>query len=116
MISKGLFSFVLLLAFSFAFIGRSNGEEPNLKKQQTSDLSDIFFLCKNGKAVRWLRAYKLDNGKCHTIYSKEGYLQVISSGTYYTSCEGVLHNVRKNIEEGGYKCSRVEKYSYLDLE
>lgn len=77
---------------------------------------DIFYLCKNTKSTRWLRAYRLDNGKCMTTYSKEGYLQVISSATYFASCEAVLHNVRKNIEEGGFKCSRLENYSYIDIE
>lgn len=81
-----------------------------------SNAEDIFFLCKNPKYTRWLRAYKLDNGKCMTTYSKDGYLQVISSATYFASCEAVLHNVRKNIEEGGFKCNRLETYSYLDLE
>jgi hypothetical protein len=99
--SSGLFAFLILLFSNFAMSAES---------------TDIFYLCRSDKAHRWLRAYKLENGKCHTIYSKEGYLQVISSGTYFTSCEGVLHNVRKNIEEGGYKCSRLEKYSYLEIE
>lgn len=101
MLSKGLFSFIALLSISVS---------------AAPEASDIFYLCKNDKAIRWLRAYKIEGGKCHTIYSKEGYLQVISSASYMTSCEGVLHNVRKNIEEGGYKCSRIENYSYLDLE
>ncbi len=99
--SSGLFAFIAILFFGF-----SSGAEN----------TDFLYVCKNDKAYRWLRAYKLDNGKCHTTYYKEGYLQVISSGTYFSSCEGVLHNVRKNIEEGGYKCSRVEKYSYLEIE
>lgn len=99
--SNGLFAFLIVVLSGFA---------------NAAESTDIFYLCKNDKAHRWLRAYKLENGKCHTIYSKEGYHQVISSGTYFSSCEGVLHNVRKNIEEGGYKCSRLEKYSYLELE
>lgn len=77
---------------------------------------DVFFLCKNIKSTRWLRAYRLDSGKCMTTYSKEGYLQVISSATYFALCEAVLHNVRKNIEEGGYKCNRLATYSYIDIE
>jgi hypothetical protein len=82
-----------------------------------SENADMFFLCKNSKgSARWLRAYRIENGKCHTVYSKEGYLQVISSATYMTSCVGVLHNVRKNIEEGGYKCAKLDSYSFLEVE
>lgn len=108
MISNGLFSFILVTILGL----------PGLAETKTppAEVTDIFYVCKNDKATRWLRAYKLENGKCHTIYSKEGYLQVISSATYYTMCEGVLHNVRKNIEEGGYKCSKVENYSFLEIE
>lgn len=78
--------------------------------------TDIFYLCKRDKTTRWLRAYKLENGKCQTLYSKEGYLQVISSATYFASCEGVLHSVRKNLEEGQFKCNLTAKYSVLELE
>ena len=80
-----------------------------------AEVEDIFLLCKREKSVRWLRAYKLDSGKCKTIYSKEGYLQVVSSATYFASCEGVLQSVQKNIEEGGFKCSPVQNVSVLDL-
>lgn len=78
--------------------------------------TDIFYLCKRNKNTRWLRAYKLENGKCNTIYSKEGYLQIIGSAVYFSSCEGVLHSVQKNLEEGGFKCTPISKYSVLELE
>ena len=113
--SNGFFIFcVTLLLSPFILAQAPINQNTNLQTSATSE--DIFFLCKNGKNSRWLRAFKLENGKCHTTYSKDGYLQIISSATYFTSCEGVLHNVRKNIEEGGYKCLKQEKYSYLDLE
>jgi hypothetical protein len=77
---------------------------------------DLFYLCKNGKNTRWLRSHRLGNGKCQTSYSKDGYLQVISSATYFASCEAVLHNVRKNIEEGGYKCTKLDRYSVIEID
>jgi len=107
--SNGLFILILLCLFCVG---------PLASAQTTdSDNLDLFFLCKNSKgSVRWLRAYRTENSKCHTVYSKEGYLQVISSATYTASCVGVLHNVRKNIEEGGYKCAKMDSYSFLEVE
>lgn len=80
-----------------------------------ADKTDVFFICKRDRSIRWLRAYKLENGKCKTIYSKEGYLQVISSATYFASCEAVLLSVKKNIEEGGFKCTSTT-VSVIELE
>ncbi|MBY0452634.1 MAG: hypothetical protein K2P92_06335 [Bdellovibrionaceae bacterium] len=113
--SNGLFIF-LMCFMSLFWTARPQAQESGpLVAAAESDFQDIFFLCKNTKSTRWLRAYR-QNGKCVTTYSKEGYLQVISSATYFASCEAVLHNVRKNIEEGGFKCSRLETYSYIDIE
>ena len=83
---------------------------------QAAEDTNIFLLCKRDKSVRWLRAFKLDNGKCKTYYSKEGYLQVISSATFFASCEGVLQSVRKNIEEGGFRCAEVTMAQVAELE
>ena len=113
MISNGffyLFIFVVMLSsqqLSFAQEKKVNTE---------SDKTDIFYLCKRHKDTRWLRAYKLENGKCNTLYSKEGYLQVVGSATYFSSCEGVLHSVQKNLEEGGFKCDSISRFSVLELE
>lgn len=109
--SNGLFIFVVCFLVVTALAPAEAESAP------TDEAVDLFFLCKNNKgSARWLRAYKVENGKCHTVYSKEGYLQVVSSATYMTSCEGVLHNVRKNIEEGGYKCAKQDSYSYIEIE
>lgn len=112
--SNGLFFLIFMSVFIFSFT--TNVKAEGERNPAQTENTDLFFLCKNNKSTRWLRAFKLDNGKCHTTYSKEGYLQVISSATYFSSCEAVLHNVRKNIEEGGFKCFKLESYSYLDLE
>jgi hypothetical protein len=81
-----------------------------------ADKTDIFLKCKRDKSIRWLHAFKLENGKCKTYYSKEGYLQVVSSATYFASCEGVLQSVRKNIEEGGFKCQEQPSAQVIELE
>ncbi len=107
MISNGLFYF--LLSLSCLVLG-----SPVLA--QGTEVTDIFYLCKRDNVTRWLRAYKLENGKCNTQYSKEGYLQIISSATYFTSCEGVLHSVQKNLEEGGFKCSPASKHIVTELD
>src|SRR4051812_18424629 len=108
--SNGLFIFIL------SFVLMVVGSPVRAQQNTDSENADLFFLCKNSKgSARWLRAYRIENGKCHTVYSKEGYLQVISSATYMTSCVGVLHNVRKNIEEGGYKCAKLDSYSFLEV-
>ncbi|AGH94994.1 hypothetical protein A11Q_776 [Pseudobdellovibrio exovorus JSS] len=115
MISNGLFLFVLAVSFMI-YSPRSVAQEAAPQVDVAAEVSDIFYICKRDKLTRWLRAYKLDNGKCHTQYSKEGYLQIISSATYFTSCEGVLHSVQKNLEEGGFKCSPSAKYSVIELD
>ena len=85
-------------------------------RAQAPDKSDIFLLCKRDKSIRWLRAARLENGKCKTFYSKEGYMQVISSATFFASCEGVLQSVRKNIEEGGFKCQDTRLVEVAEIE
>jgi hypothetical protein len=77
---------------------------------------DLFVICKREQMSRWIRAYKLESGKCQTQYSKEGYLQIISSATYFSSCEGVLLSVQKNLEEGGFKCNTSQKYAVIELD
>ncbi len=109
MFSNGVLIFIISVFFfslTAGALGESSGSDPN----------DLFFVCRRAKNVRWLRAYKLDSGKCKTIYSKEGYLQVISAATYFASCEGVLLSVKKNLEEGNFRCVQMPKASVIELE
>lgn len=78
--------------------------------------SHIFVVCQRQKEIRWLRAFKLDNGHCKTYYSKEGYVQVVSSASYFSSCEAVLGAVKKNIEEGGFRCAEKELSAMIEIE
>ena len=82
----------------------------------TAANSDIFLVCLRGKENRWLRVFKLDSGRCKTYYSKEGYVQVVSSASYFASCEAVMNSVRKNIEEGGFKCHEKNLESMVEIE
>ncbi len=123
MFSNGVFIFVVGM-FSFSFVALSQtavnptaaNSVTSVNTESPSSDGDVFYLCRRGTATRWLRAYKLENGKCKALYSKEGYLQVISSATFFASCEGVLLNVKKNLEEGNFKCSQMTQASVIELE
>ena len=121
MFSNGLFIFAFMIISTPISWSQTGNVSATTASQDVSasgetEASDIFLLCKREKSVRWLRAYKLDNGKCKTLYSKEGYLQVVSSATYFASCEGVLQSVRQNIEEGGFKCQEATSSQVAELE
>jgi len=120
MFSNGVLIFVAVL-FSFTAFSQTSGNASGssaaaANSDSASADSDVFYLCKRDRVIRWLRAYKLENGKCKALYSKEGYLQVISSATFFASCEGVLLNVKKNLEEGNFKCTQMAKASVIELE
>lgn len=102
-----------ILIFPFFLVTECFAEEITA---DTTEKSSIFVLCKRGKEVRWLRAFKTDIGKCKTHYSKEGYLQIISSATFFSSCEAVLENVKKNLEEGSFKCTSREVLSIDEIQ
>lgn len=107
---------VLILVVSLFSFSLSLQADPLENNTITSGENDLFYLCKRDRVSRWLRAYRLENGKCKALYSKDGYLQVISSATYFASCEGVLLNVKKNLEEGRFKCTQISKASVIELE
>lgn len=119
MISNGLVYLCIMMSLLSAVPVEAQNTPPvetPASADSSAETSDLFYLCKRDKLTRWLRAYKLESGKCNTLYSKEGYLQVISSATYFTSCEGVLHSVQKNLEEGGFKCTRASADPVIELD
>lgn len=69
-----------------------------------ADKNNLFVICDRQRDVRWIRVFSSNDGKCKTVYSKDGYSQVVSSATFFSSCESVLNNVKKNVEGGGFKC------------
>jgi len=83
---------------------------------QAAEKNSLFLVCERHKEVRWLRVFTAADGKCKSVYSKEGYSQVVSSATYFSSCEAVMMNVKKNIEDGGFKCKEQKLGSVVDIE
>ncbi len=108
--SSGFFIFFLALVLN------AQNEPVEQADAVSADKSDIFMVCNRQKEIRWLRAFKLDNGRCKTHYSKEGYLQVVSSASYFSSCEAVLNSIKKNIEEGGFNCHEKSLNSVVEIE
>jgi hypothetical protein len=109
--SSGFFILVII------FLGTSGFSQNNETADVSSEIkSNIFVVCQRQKEQRWLRAYKLENGRCKALYSKEGYVQVVSSASYFSSCEAVLNTVKKNIEEGGFKCGEKALATMIEIE
>ncbi len=109
---KSLSGFFIIL-----FFGTGSFSQNNEATDTSSDnKSNIFIVCQRQKEQRWLRAFKLDNGRCKALYSKEGYVQVVSSASYFSSCEAVINTVRKNIEEGGFKCAEKVLTAMIEIE
>lgn len=81
-----------------------------------ADKNNLFVLCDRQRDIRWLRVFSSSDGKCKTVYSKDGYSQVVSSATFYSSCEAVLNNVRKNVEGGGFKCREAQLSGFIEIE
>lgn len=124
MISNGLFYLIVIFISALGLDSASqsnsikNSAHNNIAEntEKIENSNDILCICKRKQSTRWLRAYKLNDGKCSAVYSKDGYLQIIGSGSYFSSCEAVLLNVKKNLEEGGFSCEIVQKHSILQLE
>ena len=119
---------LLYLAITFTFVFSVTAQDVTTASQtvtaattnenlQIINAKNVFYVCKRELEVRWLRIFMTDsNSKCKTIYSKEGYIQVVSSATYFSSCESVLLNVKKNIEDGGFKCQQEQLGAMIEIE
>ncbi len=81
-----------------------------------ADKNNMFVLCERQRDMRWIRVFSSSDGKCKTVYSKDGYSQVVSSATFYSSCEAVLLNVKKNVEGGGFKCREAVLANFVEIE
>ena len=80
-----------------------------------ADKDNMFVVCERQREVRWIRVFSSNDGKCKTVYSKEGYSQVVSSATFFSSCESVLNNVKKNVEGGGFKCREATLANVIEI-
>ncbi len=110
-----------LAVISFLFVTQLSFAERNIQTDERLSADEnksdnMFVVCTRQKEMRWLRAFKLDNGRCKTYYSKEGYVQVVSAASYFSSCAAVLDTVKKNIEEGGFKCAEKNLASMVEIE
>jgi hypothetical protein len=111
-----VFILSLFLVFSTGLAEHNSGTNDSVVSGDENKNNNIFVVCSRQKEMRWLRAFKLENGRCKTYYSKEGYVQVVSAASYFSSCSAVLETVKKNIEEGGFKCLEKNLTSMIELE
>jgi hypothetical protein len=77
---------------------------------------ELFYKCVRGKELRWMRLNYLKNGKCKTVYSKEGNAKEVSKEVDHETCETILKNIKKNLESGGYSCEEKILMGALDLD
>ena len=65
-------------------------------------------MCKNKKIVRTLRVMKVDNdNKCIAMYSKGGTDKIVGAGKSISTCNGVLENIKGNLEKAAWKCKET---------
>ena len=77
---------------------------------------EVFYKCTRGKELRWMRLFYQKNGKCKTVYSKGGDAREVSTAVGYETCENVLNNIKKNLEDGAYVCEEKVLMGSLELE
>src|SRR5688500_16686767 len=72
-----------------------------------SDTPYAHVICKNQKIVRTIRVEK-GEGKCETVYTKNGQDQIIASGNFPTSCKKFMMDVQDNLTKAGWKCRETQ--------
>ena len=77
---------------------------------------EVFYKCTRGNELRWMRLYYQKNGKCKTVYSKGGDAREVSTAVGYETCENVLNNIKKNLEDGAYVCEEKVLMGALEIE
>lgn len=80
------------------------------------DQRDVTYICQRAKDVRWIRSFKVEGNRCRSLYSKEGFVQTVSSAQNFTSCKTVIDNIKANIEEGGFKCKEAQLISMVEID
>lgn len=70
---------------------------------------DVSYICRFGAEVRTIRVVPPgDDGRCRSIYTKQGIDQEVGKGMNPQSCIDIMNGVKKRIEEGGWKCREVK--------
>lgn len=112
--TKNLFRFFGILGL-LVFLWPSVSVTQNSSTEAETE-DEVFIVCSRDKDIRWIRTFKTDSGtRCKSMYSKEGFAQTVSSGQNYMSCKSVLENIKKNIEEGGFKCKESQLLSFIEI-
>ena len=77
-----------------------------------------YVLCKSQKSVRTIRIIEnSDKSGCKAYYTKEGHDNFMGGGKDFSICQNVLNKIRRNLQDGGWKCrdvSRVSVYTTPD--
>lgn len=102
---RSSFLVFILSQLVFAQVGRSQ-----------EDQKDVTYICQKAKDIRWIRSFKVEGNRCRSLYSKEGYVQTVSSAQNFASCKSVIDNIRANIEEGGFKCKEAQLISMVEID
>lgn len=89
--------------------------EKILKKEPKQSRKELFYKCQKNREVRWIRLYYMKNGRCRTVYSKEGDAKEMSTAYSYESCESVVNNIKKNLENASYVCEEKVLMGSLEL-
>jgi hypothetical protein len=79
-----------------------------------SDTPYAHVICKNQKIVRTIRVEK-GQGKCETLYTKNGKDQVIATGYNAPSCKKFLTDVQENLTKAGWKCRETQQSVVSEL-
>ena len=81
---------------------------------------EVFMLCRIQKIVRTLQIKKIKTDNevaeqmtCRTLYTKGGVERVVGKSKNYSGSMSVLDNVRGNLEEAGWKCKEISRYSII---
>ena len=87
-----------------------------VQSEEVKPPKETFYKCIKGDQIRWIRLFREANGKCKTVYSKNGVAEDVSEAKSYSWCEEVLNNVKKNLEKGGYSCEERTLVGSIELE
>lgn len=77
-----------------------------------------FILCRNAKTVRTIRVQKSQekNGEWVTLYTKSGVDKVVGTGYSLESNVKIAGNIKRNLEEAGWRCRNVNETAVSNVE
>lgn len=97
----------LFVILGFLFFGVSVYSQKSFSV--VPDGFDVSYICRFGRDVRTLRVIPPgDDGRCQTVYTKEGVDQSVGKGQNPKSCLDIMEGIRGRIEAGGWKCREIK--------